>query len=134
MSVLGKLIGQRPRDTRETLAKELLTKSDLFTKTDIPKPLALAVADTLSLYFMPKRLRNKQLQEIFRELDIDETTIRKLTPGQLMWTILYFYRINAISKNRKSRGEFVTALQQAEYESDVAKRRIEKMFGLSAGE
>ena len=131
MSALSKLfLGQKSKDSRETLAKELLTKTDLYTKTDIPKPLALAIADALALTQLPPKLRNAQLKSIFPEMDITDFKMKHLTSGMVMSIILYFYRVNAISKNRKSRGEFVTALQQTQFESDVAKRRVEKMFGL----
>jgi hypothetical protein len=45
--------------------------------------------------------------------------------------LLYWYRINQVSRGRKSRGEFVSALQQTEFAADKAARRVERLFGLS---
>ena len=131
MSAISKIfLGPRKQESRETLARELLTRDNLYTKTDLARPLAMAVADSVAMLFSPTALRNKLLRDVNPDHK-DEAKLEELTDGELLNYILYMDRINAISRGRKSRGEFVSALQQTEFAADKAARRVERLFGLS---
>ncbi len=131
MSAISKIfLGPRKQESRETLARELLTRDHLFTKTELARPLAMAVADSLAMLLAPPKFRNVLLKDA-NPNHPDEAKLEELTPGELLNYILYMNRINAISKGRKSRGEFVSALQQTEFAADKAARRVERLFGLS---
>lgn len=131
MSAISKIfLGPRKQESRETLARELLTRDNLPTKTQIHRPLAVAVADTLAMLLAPTKLRNAMIKESNPDHK-DEAALEDMTDGELLGYLLYWYRINQVSKDRKSRGEFVSALQQTEFAADKAARRVERLFGLS---
>jgi hypothetical protein len=131
MSAISKIfLGPRKQESRETLARELLTRDNLPTKTQIARPLAVAVADTLAMLLAPTKLRNAMIKESNPDHK-EEAALEDMTDGELLGYLLYWYRINQVSKDRKSRGEFVSALQQTEFAADKAARRVERLFGLS---
>jgi hypothetical protein len=130
-SVLGKIFqGVRRQDTRESLAKELFTKENIDTKADIPRPLALAIADAWAIYNLPLKERNRCIAEAIPGWPL-EAPLSAITDGVLEMLILYRYRVNTVPRNRKARGEFLKAVQPLEYQSDIDRRRAEKLFGLS---
>lgn len=98
--------------------------------TEIARPLAVAVADTLAMLLAPTKLRNAMIKESNPDHK-EEAALEDMTDGELLGYLLYWYRINQVSKDRKSRGEFVSALQQTEFAADKAARRVERLFGLS---
>lgn len=131
MSAISKIfLGPRKQESRETLARELLTRDNLPTKTELSRPLAVAVADTLAMLLAPTKLRNAMIKESNPDHK-EEAALEDMTDGELLGYLLYWYRINQVSRGRKSRGEFVSALQQTEFAADKAARRVERLFGLS---
>jgi hypothetical protein len=130
-SLLGKLFqGTRGKDTRESLAKELFTKDNLDTKADIPRPLALGIADAWAIYNLPMELRNKMIREAIPDWPLDAPRAA-ITPGVLELVMLYRYRVNTVPRNRKARGEFLKAVTPTEFQSDIDRRRAEKILGFS---
>ncbi len=130
MSALGRLFqGSKKADSRETLAKELLTKDNLATKTDIPKPLQMSIADTVAMWISDPATRNKMLKDANPSF-VESNKLSDLKAGDILSYLLYWVRINRISYGRMSRGEFVKAITQTEFESDRTAKRLEKLFGM----
>jgi len=96
-------------ETREKIAKELLTAKDKEFKTEIKNVLTFTALDTIGQYFEDRGLK------------FSSKAIK-------LWCS--WYRTNAISFNRKSRTELVEALKAlATIEEQRQRTMREKMIG-----
>ncbi|MEM2262452.1 MAG: hypothetical protein QXK24_08375 [Ignisphaera sp.] len=93
----------------EEYAKYLITKGDVEYKTEIHKPITLSILDMLVSYLTEKNLNNTA------------TIIKRF---------LYWFRVNMISYQRKSRREYVNALIGLRETSDEkeVEEKIRKLF------
>ncbi len=131
MSLVHSLFGQggKKTDTREALARELVNKEDIETKTDIPNAYNLSVGDLLAMWLSNIDSRNNLLKEANPKFE-SQNKLSDLKGGDILYYFFYRFRINRVSRNRFSRAEFLNALQQTGFESDSRKEMLKRAFGI----
>src|SRR5689334_2742545 len=94
--------GLKITESKESIIKQLLGKTDYETATEIPEVRAMSAFDLLAMHFTNDEKLRKDI------LGIKED--RAINAGDYILYLGYRFRINAISHARKSRGEAVKSL------------------------
>lgn len=115
--------GLKITESKESIIKQLLGKSDYETATEIPEVRAMSAFDLLAMHFTNDEKLRKTIMGIKDE--------RKINSGDYILYLGYRFRINAISHQRKSRGEAVTSLKGIDDNQQAGERKklLEGMFG-----
>jgi len=99
-------------DEFSKLISELINDSNIELKTEIPNPIVMSILDTLGDYLEAKQLKNT---------------------SAFLKTFLFWFRTNMISFQRKSRTEYIKALNSLytaqENEKEKEQKLLNKLLG-----
>ena len=113
------------RSEQAEILSELVTPKDFATKTRIPRPFAQAVFELIGFDMLSDTQKLKILAEAYKRPEASAITI-----GDYFAAFSYFFKINAISQDGLSRGEYVAASIGVSQTQESMRSRLSKGLGI----